>query len=48
MKLTVDFTYEDKRLDWAKVYEDAKGMRTRDFDVRVAVAAAMGIAVRLS
>lgn len=48
MKLTVDFTYEDKRLGWAKVFEDAKGMVTRDFAVRAAVAAAMGIAVVLS
>lgn len=48
MRLTVDFRYEDKRANWATVYEDAKGMRTRDFDVRVAVAAAMGIAVRLT
>jgi hypothetical protein len=48
MRLTVDFAYEDKRAGWARVYEDAKGMRTRDFDVRVAVAAAMGIPVVLS
>jgi hypothetical protein len=48
MRLTVDFAYEDKRLNWALVYEDAKGARTRDFDVRVAVAAAMGIPVLLT
>jgi len=48
MKLTVDFAYQDKRLDWAEVLEDAKGMRTRDFDVRLAVAEAMGLRVILS
>ena len=46
MRLTVDFAYEDKRLDWLTVYEESKGMRTRDYDVRVAVARAMGIAVK--
>ena len=45
MRITVDFTYEDQRLGWAKVYEDAKGMPTRDYEVRRAVAAAMGIEV---
>ena len=45
MRITVDFTYEDKRLNWKKVYEDAKGMPTRDYEVRRAVAAAMGIEV---
>jgi Protein of unknown function (DUF1064) len=48
MKLTVDFGYQDKRLDWAEVLEDSKGMRTRDFDVRIAVAEAMGLKVVLS
>lgn len=46
MRLTVDFTYEDRRLGWATVYEDAKGHPTRDYEVRRAVAAAMGVEVR--
>jgi len=45
MRLTVDFTYEDKRLNWATVYEDSKGKPTRDYEVRRAVAQAMGIEV---
>lgn len=45
MKLTVDFVYEDRRLNWAAVYEDSKGAVTRDYEVRRAVAAAMGIEV---
>ncbi len=45
MRLTVDFVYEDKRLGWAVVYEDAKGKPTRDYEVRRAVAQAMGIEV---
>lgn len=45
MKLTVDFVYEDSRLNWATVYEDSKGKPTRDYEVRRAVAAAMGIEV---
>ena len=46
MKLTIDFAYEDKRLNWAEVYEESKGMRTRDYDVRLAVAQAMGMEVK--
>lgn len=46
MRITVDFTYEDKRLGWATVYEDSKGQPTRDYEVRRAVAQAMGIEVR--
>jgi hypothetical protein len=45
MRLTVDFTYEDKRTGWALAYEDSKGMVTRDYDVRRAVAGGMGIEV---
>lgn len=45
MKLTVDFVYEDRRLNWAQVYEDSKGTPTRDYEVRRAVAQAMGIEV---
>ena len=43
MKLTFDFTYiEDEVL----IHEDVKGMPTRDYEVRVAVARAMGLEVR--
>lgn len=45
MRLTVDFTYEDKRLNWATVYEDAKGAATRDYEVRRGVAQAMGLTI---
>lgn len=45
MKLTVDFTYEDRRLGWALVFEDAKGAATRDYEVRKAVAEAMGLRI---
>jgi len=45
MRMTVDFTYKDKRLGWATVFEDSKGVATRDYEVRKAVAAAMGIEV---
>lgn len=45
MRLTVDFVYEDARIGWATVYEDSKGVPTRDYEVRRAVAAAMGIEV---
>ena len=43
MKLTFDFAYID---GGAQVYEDAKGYPTRDYEVRVAVARAMGLEVR--
>lgn len=46
MKLTVDFHYEDKRLGWAEVFEDSKGNPTRDYEVRRAVAQAMGYEVK--
>ena len=45
MRLTVDFTYEDKSLGWATVFEEAKGRATRDYLVRFAVAQAMGIKI---
>ena len=48
MRLTVDFVYEDRRLNWAEVYEDSKGKPTRDYEVRRAVAQAMGIEVKES
>lgn len=46
MRLTVDFVYDDKRLGWATVYEDAKGMPTRDYEVRKSVAEAMGYTIK--
>lgn len=45
MKITVDFAYEDRRLNWAEVLEDSKGMPTRDYEVRKAVVQAMGLEV---
>lgn len=44
MKLTVDFGYYDRDRD-AIIYEDAKGMPTRDYEVRRAVAQAMGYTI---
>ena len=41
MRLTVDFAYVDMRTGMT-VYEDAKGKPTRDYEVRKAVAEAMG------
>jgi hypothetical protein len=46
MRLTVDFVYEDKRLNWATVWEDRKGYATRDYDVRKGVAEAMGYKIK--
>jgi len=45
MKITFDYAYID---DGVQVYEDCKGMPTRDYEVRVAVARAMGLEVRES
>lgn len=44
MKITVDFCYRDLETGLT-VYEDAKGMPTRDYEVRRAVALAQGIKV---
>lgn len=44
MRITVDFTYIDCATGM-KVYEDSKGYRTRDYEVRLAVAAAQGVEV---
>lgn len=41
MRLTVDFVYDDMVLG-AEVWEDSKGAVTRDYEVRRAVAQAMG------
>lgn len=43
MKLTFDFAYVE---DGVQIFEDAKGMPTRDYEVRVAVARAMGLEIR--
>ena len=43
MKFTADFGYTENGVD---VLEDAKGYPTRDYEVRVAVARAMGLEVR--
>ena len=48
MRLTVDFSYEDRREGWARVYEDSKGYTTRDYIVRKAAAEAMGYRIRES
>jgi hypothetical protein len=45
MKLTADFAYIE---DGIEVLEDAKGMWTRDFEVRYAVAIAMGLNLRVT
>jgi hypothetical protein len=45
MRLTVDFAYIE---DGVEVLEDAKGMWTRDFEVRYAVAIAMGLNLRVT
>ena len=42
MRLTIDFAYTDSR-SGLTIYEDAKGMPTRDYEVRRAVAAAQGV-----
>ena len=44
MRLTVDFAYTDL-VSGLTIYEDAKGVPTRDYEVRRAVAAAQGIEV---
>ena len=44
MRITVDFSYVDIRTG-LRVYEDAKGMPTRDYEVRRAVAAAQGVEI---
>lgn len=43
MVLTFDFRYIE---DGVTIYHDAKGYPTRDYEVRVAVARAMGLEVR--
>lgn len=43
MRITLDFAYREH--DGRKVYEDSKGMPTRDYEVRRAVAAAQGVEI---
>jgi hypothetical protein len=43
MRFTVDFAYTEKG---AVIHEDVKGYATRDYEVRVAVARAMGLEVK--
>jgi hypothetical protein len=43
MKMTIDFSYVENGV---VIFEDAKGMPTRDYEVRKAVAEAMGIEIR--
>jgi hypothetical protein len=43
MRLTADFSYVE---DGVRVLEETKGFRTRDYEVRVAVARAMGLEIR--
>ena len=43
MRFTVDFAYTEKG---AVIYEDVKGYATRDYEVRVAAARAMGLEVK--
>lgn len=45
MRLTADFAYIE---DGVEVLEDDKGMWTRDFEVRYAVAIAMGLNLRVT
>jgi hypothetical protein len=45
MRLTFDFCYTE---DGFVIYEDSKGAWTRDFEVRLAVAHAMGIRTRIT
>lgn len=42
MRITIDFSYIEESTG-ARVYEDAKGVPTRDYEVRRAVAEAQGI-----
>lgn len=40
-----DFVYEDRRLGWAEVIEDAKGHPTPEYKLKRAVLAAMGLEI---
>ena len=45
MRITIDFSYVE-RSTGMRIYEDAKGKPTRDYEVRRAVAAAQGVEVK--
>ena len=45
MRLTIDYAYFE---DGVEVLEDSKGVWTRDFEVRYAVAIAMGLNLRVT
>ena len=45
MRLTIDYAYVE---DGVEVLEDSKGVWTRDFEVRYAVAVAMGLNLRVT
>lgn len=40
-----DFVYEDRRLNWAEVIEDAKGHATPEYKLKRAILAAMGMEI---
>lgn len=43
-----DFVYEDRRLNWAEVVEDAKGHETPEFKLKRAILAAQGKEITLT
>lgn len=43
-----DFVYEDRRLNWAEVIEDAKGHPTPEFRLKRAILAAQGKEIKLT
>lgn len=45
MRITVDFSYVE-RATGLRIYEDAKGKPTRDYEVRRSVAEAQGVKIR--
>ena len=45
MRYVADFTYIDWRHKGAKIVEDAKGFRTKEYLIKKAILAAMGIVI---
>jgi hypothetical protein len=41
-----DFVYQDRRLGWAEVVEDAKGFPTPEYKLKRAILAAQGVQVK--
>jgi hypothetical protein len=41
-----DFVYQDRRLGWAEVIEDAKGFPTPEYKLKRAILAAQGVQVK--